>query len=64
MLTLADLLDDLLEQKLDQTFTSGQPDVPACQECDGCGVIAPDVDLWGEDPESGEQLWLCLSCGS
>ncbi len=33
------------------------------QECDGCGVIAPDVDLWAENSETGEQIWLCLTCG-
>ena len=31
--------------------------------CDGCGEVNPDVDLWAEDYESGEELWLCVSCG-
>ena len=31
--------------------------------CDGCGQPDPAVDLWAEDTETGEQLWLCLACG-
>jgi hypothetical protein len=33
-------------------------------ECDGCGLIAPDVDLWAENSETGEEIWLCVACGS
>jgi hypothetical protein len=32
-------------------------------ECDQCGEITPDVDLWAEDFETGEELWLCKPCG-
>ena len=32
-------------------------------ECDGCGETAPDVDLWAENSETGEQIWLCMTCG-
>lgn len=32
-------------------------------DCDGCGEVTPDVDLWAEDDETGEELWLCLACG-
>jgi hypothetical protein len=31
--------------------------------CDGCGGVTPDVDLWAEDSETGEELWLCVACG-
>jgi len=31
--------------------------------CDDCGYVTPDVDLWAEDSETGEQLWLCPACG-
>jgi hypothetical protein len=31
--------------------------------CDGCGRRMPDVDLWAEDSETGEELWLCMACG-
>lgn len=31
--------------------------------CDGCGDPDPAVDLWAEHSETGEQIWLCLSCG-
>ena len=63
MLTLDELLADLLYQATDQTFTSERPDGTVGHECDGCGIDAPDVDLWAEDPETGEQLWLCGACG-
>lgn len=33
-------------------------------ECDGCGLFAPDVDLWAENWETGEQIWLCMTCGA
>lgn len=33
------------------------------RECAGCAEIKPDVDLWAEDSETGEQLWLCEACG-
>lgn len=32
-------------------------------KCDGCGEIAPEVDLWAENSETGEQIWLCMTCG-
>ena len=32
-------------------------------ECDGCGETAPDVDLWAENSESGEEIRLCVACG-
>jgi hypothetical protein len=31
--------------------------------CNGCWEIRPDVDLWAENSETGEQLWLCEACG-
>jgi hypothetical protein len=31
--------------------------------CDGCGGEEDGVDLWAEDSETGEQLWLCQACG-
>lgn len=32
-------------------------------ECDGCGETTPDVDLWAENSETGEEIWLCVTCG-
>ncbi len=31
--------------------------------CDGCGGVSPDVDLWAADPETGDEIWLCMACG-
>ena len=31
--------------------------------CGGCGEVKPGVDLWAEDRETGEELWLCETCG-
>jgi len=41
--------------------TSVRPIV--ARPCDGCGESAATVDLWAENSETGEQLWLCLACG-
>lgn len=64
MTDLIDLLDDVMpgadETGID-TLPSGK--MPEGQDCDGCGAATPDVDLWAENQETGEQLWLCLSCG-
>ena len=30
--------------------------------CGGCGEFKPGVDLWAEDRETGEELWLCVTC--
>ena len=30
--------------------------------CGGCGEVKPGVDLWAEDRETGEELWLCEAC--
>ena len=30
--------------------------------CGGCGEVKPGVDLWAEDRETGEELWLCETC--
>jgi len=35
----------------------------ADRPCDGCGDPGPTVDLWAEHSETGEQLWLCTTCG-
>ncbi|MDB5350133.1 MAG: hypothetical protein JWN86_1380 [Planctomycetota bacterium] len=32
--------------------------------CDECGEATPDVDLWAENHETGEEIWLCRECGS
>lgn len=32
-------------------------------ECDECGEATTDVDLWAENTETGEELWLCKACG-
>jgi hypothetical protein len=31
-------------------------------KCDVCGETAPDVDLLAEHPETGEEIWLCVTC--
>ena len=32
-------------------------------ECDDCGQSKPDVDLWAESHDTGEEIWLCIVCG-
>ncbi len=39
-----------------------RPDCEMRQDCDGCGEFFSHVDLFAEDSETGEQLWLCESC--
>ena len=59
-----DLLDDVVDKDARQTFPSGWPSVDAeAHECDGCGETLPDVDLYAEDSETGDQVWLCVACG-
>ncbi|WP_435018561.1 hypothetical protein TA3x_000538 [Tundrisphaera sp. TA3] len=43
-------------------FRSGREHDRA-HRCDGCGEAKPEIDLWAEDDETGEELWLCLACG-
>jgi hypothetical protein len=31
-------------------------------KCDSCGETTADVDLWAENSETGEQIWLCMTC--
>jgi hypothetical protein len=49
------------------TGFSSRPDrffkVVEAHDCDGCGQSTPDVDLYAEHSETGEQIWLCMSCG-
>ena len=64
MIQIATLLDDVTAQADEMSLTTNRvykADEP--HDCDVCGVATPDVDLWAEEPETGEQIWLCLSCG-
>ena len=59
-----DLLDDLMAQA-DLGFTppvrsSGFVEALVCH---GCGQITPEVDVWAEHSDTGEQILLCEACG-
>ncbi len=65
MTEMTDVLDGMMTQA-DQgfLFSDRASRFDEARDCDGCGQIKPEVDLWAEDSETGEQVWLCLSCGS
>lgn len=64
MTELLDLLDDVMAIATEtRIHMHPSGDMPEDHDCDGCGAAMPDVDLWAENQETGEQLWLCLSCG-
>ncbi len=57
-----DLLDDLTSL---HPFSSEPREYFVNERrCDGCGEIKPDVDIWAENHETGEQIWLCSTCGA
>jgi hypothetical protein len=59
-----DLLDDVMDQIDLGILPSNRPyKVAESHGCDSCGKVKPDVDLWAENRETGEQLWLCEPCG-
>ncbi len=59
-----DLLDDLTDLTSSRPlFLQSSHNFVNARECDGCGEIRPDVDLFAEDCQTSEQLWLCLACG-
>jgi hypothetical protein len=64
MTLMPNLLDDLVARP-DQLFLASERpfEVVEGHDCHGCGVGTPDVDLWAEDTETGEELWLCEACG-
>jgi len=58
-----DLLDDAMVQAARRSLPSERDyGVVEAHDCHGCGEFKPDVDLWAEDYETGEQLWLCEAC--
>lgn len=61
---LLELIEDVMAQA-DETnhVTACIPEANEPHGCDSCGAATPDVDLWAENQETGEQLWLCLPCG-
>jgi hypothetical protein len=64
MTGMIDLLDDVSNEiALLSTPSMRASEVAEGHDCHGCGVANDDVDLWAEDTETGEQLWLCPSCG-
>lgn len=52
-------------QVLDEggTATTSRGCTAKSHGCDGCGGISLDVDLWAADPETGDEIWLCMACG-
>lgn len=61
---MLDLLDDVMILADQKVTTSGmRMSGEEIHDCDGCGEVKPDVDLWAEDSETGEGLWLCQACG-
>lgn len=64
MIMMLDLLDDVMILADQKVTTSGMRTWgEEIHDCDGCGEVPPDVDLWAEDTATGEQLWLCEACG-
>lgn len=64
MTLMTDLLDELMAQADAEFSTSVRPTSGyEAHECDGCGETLPEVDLYAEDSETGEEVWLCLACG-
>ena len=64
MTHLIDLLDDVMAQTMEKRIASDRPVGSAeAPGCNGCGEAKPDVDLFAENTETGEELWLCLACG-
>lgn len=64
MTVMIDLLAEVMDRTDLEFLPSGRShEVAESHDCDGCGVAAPDVDLWATDSETGEELWLCRACG-
>ncbi len=63
MTLLTDMLDAVID-RADLKALSSVRTPPAVEghDCDGCGLATPDVGLWAEDSETGEELWLCEAC--
>jgi len=61
MTEIALLLDDVMDRN-DLEFLPSRRTFE-CHDCDSCGEAKPDVDLWAEGCETGEQIWLCEACG-
>lgn len=64
MTTTIDLINEMMSQVAGCSFYSGRPsEVAVAHACDGCGQSTPDVDLYAENSETGEEIWICISCG-
>jgi hypothetical protein len=57
------LMDDALDQTLRQSTPKSAVRFVGLRGCDGCGEAGSHVDLWASNEETGEELWLCESCG-
>jgi hypothetical protein len=65
MTVITDLLSSLMaEADLSFTPSDRTTDCTEPHVCDGCGQTMPDVDLWAENSDTGEEVWLCGTCGS
>ena len=63
MTLMTDLLDDVMDRADLEFLSAGRPqEVAEGHACHGCGEAKTDVDLWAEDTETGEELWLCGAC--
>ena len=63
MTLITDMLDDVMVRAKPEYLTSGRTrHVIEVHDCDCCGEATTDVDLWAEDSETGEELWLCGAC--
>ena len=60
MASLLDEIDAIADGR------SHDPDRASCpieaHNCDGCGEVRPDVDVWATNSETGEDLRLCEAC--
>ena len=63
MTLMTDKLDDVMDLADLEFLSAGRTHyVVEDHDCHGCGVATTDVDLWAEDSETGEEVWLCGAC--
>jgi hypothetical protein len=63
MTLMTNLFDDVMDRADVDFLSPGRPrHAIEVHDCDCCGEATTDVDLWAEDSETGEELWLCGAC--
>lgn len=60
---IASLLEEVMDLANPKLLPTIRPTSDSeAQACHGCGQIKEDVDPWARTSETGEEVWLCLSC--